>query len=77
MGFDLSSFDINLILVNLLFSGVGFVYLSFGRRTSNFPVMLTGIALMAYGYFTPSLVSCVLVGVLLSALPFVFKWWQI
>jgi len=69
------NFDIYAILVSLVFSGVGFVYFSFGRRTVNFPVMFTGLVLMGYSYFTPTAAWSLAVGLTLSALPFVLKWW--
>lgn len=68
-------FDWNVIIASLVFSAVGYVYFSYGRRTTNIQLVMIGISLMVYGYFTPSLLACVLVGSGLSALPFIFKWW--
>lgn len=68
-------FDFKVIVASIIFSTIGFVYFSYGKRLTNLPITATGMALMIYGYFTPSLLACVLIGAFLSALPFVFKWW--
>ena len=69
------NFDFSVIIASIAFSAVGYIYFSYGRRMTNVPIVACGIALMAYGYFTPSLLACILVGLAFSALPFIFKWW--
>jgi hypothetical protein len=68
-------FDFNALLLSFLFSAVGFVYFSFGRRTINPRVMLTGMVLMGYSYFTPTPLWTLGIGAVLTALPFILKWW--
>ena len=68
-------FNVPVIIASIVFSSVGYVYFSYGKRTTNLQITATGIALMAYGYFTPTLLACVGVGAALLALPFLFKWW--
>lgn len=69
-------FNVPVLIASLVFSCVGYVYFSYGKRTTNLQMTATGISLMVYGYFTPSLIACIGVGALLSALPFIFKWWN-
>lgn len=68
-------FDFSVIVASVVFSAIGYFYFSYGKRMTNFPLAATGMALMVYGYFTPSLLACVGVGSMLLALPFVLKWW--
>ena len=68
-------FDLMLILVLLIFSSVGLVYLNYGRKLGELRYVLTGIMLLLYGYFTPSLAWAVGLGVLLAVLPYVRLFW--
>ena len=68
-------FNIPLILVGLGFSSVGFVYFSYGKRMANTQLIATGVGLMVYPYITNTMTSTVITGIVLSALPFVMRWW--
>ncbi len=65
--------DWNSILVSLIFSGVGFVYFSYGKKQSHFVMMLCGLSLMFYSYFVDSILWAIGIGVALSVAPF-FRW---
>lgn len=64
------TFDAPNIIVALIFSAVGFVYLSFGKKTTRPKYFISGALLLAYSYFTPTLAWNIGVGLLLSAIPF-------
>ena len=72
MGMD---FNWPLLIVGFVFSCVGFVYFSYGKRMQLFNMMMCGLVLMVYTYFVDSLAMSVIIGLLLSALPFVLRWW--
>ena len=69
------NFDWPQLIVGLIFSCVGFVYFSYGKRTQTFQIMICGLALMTYSYFVDSMTATIIVGLVLSALPFLLKWW--
>jgi hypothetical protein len=58
------------ILASLVGSGVGYVYVSYGRSESDWPLVSAGVALMTYSYFVSSLLWIVVVGVAIAAAPF-------
>ena len=64
------SSDFNLdptwLFLSLIPSGVGFVLLVYGKKQARITLMLSGIAFMAYPYFTPSVTALVAIGVLLG-----------
>jgi hypothetical protein len=45
------SFDSSSLLASLLVSSIGFVLLSYGKKMSRPPQMLTGLVLLVYPYF--------------------------
>jgi branched-subunit amino acid transport protein len=47
-------------------SGIGFVLFVYGRKQQRWPQLLAGILFMIYPYFTPSLLTMLLVGVALG-----------
>jgi hypothetical protein len=60
-------FDPALLMLSLIPSGIGFVLFVYGRKSDRWPHLVTGIAFMAYPYFTGSIVSMLSVGGLLGA----------
>ena len=60
-------FDPTLLMLSLIPSGIGFVLFVYGRNSDRWPHLVTGIALMAYPYFTGTIVSMLSVGGLLGA----------
>ncbi len=61
------------ILIMLVGSGVGYVYLSWARTESDVPLAVSGLALMVYSYFVSALVWLVLIGALLAIAPFAYR----
>lgn len=68
-------FDITSLAVIFATSGLGYVYLSYGRRMSKAEMIFCGVALMAYPYFVSGWVFQLAVGLVLGGLPFLFRWW--
>ncbi len=60
-------FDPTFLMLSLIPSGIGFVLFTYGRKSDRWPQLVTGIALMAYPYFTATVTSMLTVGVLLGA----------
>ena len=61
------------IIASLAFSGVGYFYLNRGRAEGNVPKIACGIALMVYPYFVVNTLYIVVVGLALSAAPYVME----
>ena len=55
----------------LFFSVIGIGFFSYGKKSQQLLMVVCGIALMGYPYFIDGTVLIVLIGVGLSALPFV------
>lgn len=68
-------FDVSLIISGLIFSGVGFVYFTYGRKQKKTELLVLGIVLMVYPYFVSSLIVSICIGAILSLLPFLLRWW--
>jgi hypothetical protein len=58
------------IMATLVGSGVGFVYLSYGRSEADWPLAASGLALMTSSFFFTSLLWIVVVGAAIAAAPF-------
>ena len=69
------SIDVPLIIAGFIFSGVGFVYLMYGKKQGNLHLAADGLVLMIYPYFVSSLPICIAIGILGSVLPFIMRWW--
>ena len=54
------------LFLSLIPSGIGFVLLVYGKKQTRVPLIVSGIAFMAYPYFTPSVTALVVIGVLLG-----------
>ena len=59
------SLDPTWLFLSLITSGVGFVLFVYGKKQQRWPQLLGGIVFSVYPYFTPSVGSLVVVGVLL------------
>ena len=62
------SFDAGTILAGILVSSIGFVLLSYGKKMSRPPHMLTGLILMIYPYFVPGVWATLAIGALILGL---------
>jgi len=56
----------------VVFGSVGLAYFVYGKKQQRFVPLLCGIALMAFPYFISDTVLLVIVGLLLSAVPYGF-----
>ena len=65
------SFSMAGIIANILFSAVGFVAFTYGKKMQIWRPMLIGLALMAYTYFFQSAVMLYGIGTVLTAALFV------
>jgi hypothetical protein len=59
------------IIVMVVFSIVGLGYLAYGKKSQQLLMVICGISLMGYAYFIKGTVNILLIGLILSALPFV------
>jgi len=59
------------IIAMVVFSVVGMGYFSYGKKSKRLLMTIFGIALMGYSYFVAGTVYIILIGVGLSALPFI------
>jgi hypothetical protein len=69
------AFDPANLLVGLLASGIGFVLFSYGRKEVRPPLLIGGLLLMIYPYFTATLTSLVVGGLLIGAATWTAVWW--
>ena len=59
------------IIAMVIFSVIGLGYLTYGKKSQQLLMVICGIALMGYSYFVDGTVYIILIGVGLSALPFI------
>ncbi len=55
----------------VIFSIIGLGYLTYGKKSQQLLMVICGIALMGYSYFVDGTVYIILIGIGLSALPFI------
>jgi hypothetical protein len=60
------------VIAMVVFSIVGFGYLTYGKKSQQILMIICGIGLMGYSYFITGTIYIILSGLVLSALPFVF-----
>ena len=60
------------IIAMIIFSIVGLGYFTYGKKSRQFLMLICGIALMGYSYFVDGVGYIILIGVGLSAFPFIF-----
>ena len=61
------SFDPGWLFVSLITGAVGLALFLYGKKNDRWPHLVAGLLFMVYPYFTTSLASLVIVGVLLGA----------
>ena len=59
------------IITMVIFSIIGIGYFTYGKKSRQLIMVICGIALMGYSYFVTGTVYIILIGVALSALPFI------
>jgi len=60
------------IIAMVIFSVIGLGYFSYGKKSRQFLMLICGMALMGYSYFVTGTGYIILIGIGLSALPFIF-----
>jgi hypothetical protein len=61
------------LLWGLLFGSIGVGFALYGKQQRAVVPLLCGIALMVYPYFIPNVFALVAIGIVLMALPYVFR----
>lgn len=61
------------VVAMVIFSIIGLGYLAYGKKSQQLLMLICGIALMGYSYLVDDTVYIILIGVGLSALPFIFS----
>jgi hypothetical protein len=61
------------IIAMLIFSIIGLGYFAYGKKSRQFLMLICGIALMGYSYFVNGTGYIILIGIGLSALPFIIS----
>jgi hypothetical protein len=61
------------VIAMVVFSIIGLGYLSYGKKSQQLLMIICGIGLMGYSYFIDGTLYIILVGLALSALPFVLS----
>jgi len=59
------------LVLSLIFSSIGLGYFLYGKRQQRFQFLLIGLALMVYPYLVSGTTTLTIVGLLLTAGPFV------
>ena len=62
-----------LLMLSVLFSAIGAGYVLYGRRQRQVVPLLTGLALCVYPYFLANGFALVVVGLLLTAVPWFLR----
>jgi hypothetical protein len=61
------------VIAMVVFSIIGLGYLSYGKKSQQLLMVICGIGLMGYSYFIDGTLYIILIGIALSALPFVLS----
>jgi hypothetical protein len=61
------------LLWGVVFSAVGLAYFVYGKKQQRFVALFCGIGLMAFPYFISNTILLVIIGVLLSVIPYLFR----
>ncbi len=67
------NFSLGNIIAGLVFSGIGFVAFTYGRREGRYQTMVLGGVMMGYTYFTPNATATCLVGIGLTVVLYFFR----
>ena len=59
------------VIAMVIFSIIGLGYLSYGKKSQQLLMVICGIGLMGYSYFVDGTLYIILVGIVLSGLPFI------
>jgi len=65
--------DSQSIIWGVIFGSIGLGYFVYGKKQSSLVPLVCGLGLMAFPYFVSNTVVLVIVGVLLSAIPYFIR----
>jgi len=65
--------DVGVLLWGLLFSSIGLGFFLYGKKQRALVPLVCGLVLMIYPYFIPNVIALVVIGVVLIAVPYLFK----
>jgi hypothetical protein len=65
--------DVSILLWGLLFSSIGFGFFLYGKKRRAVVPLVCGLVLMIYPYFIPNVIGLVVIGVVLTAIPYFFR----
>ena len=63
----------SVLLWGLLFSSIGLGFFLYGKKQRAVVPLVCGLALMIYPYFIPNVIAVVVIGVVLTAVPYFFR----
>lgn len=61
------------IMLSTLFGSIGLGYFIYGKKQQKMVPLIAGIALCAYPYFISNVYAMVVVGIILTAVPWVIR----
>ena len=61
------------LLWGLLFSSIGLGFFLYGKKQRAVVPLVCGIALMIYPYFIPNVIALVVIGLVLTAVPYFLR----
>ncbi len=67
------SFDPIDLFLGFMFSSIGLGYFIYGKKQKLLVPMLVGASLMAYTFFVPNRIAIVVIGIILSVIPYFFR----
>lgn len=70
---DLTGFSVSAIVASLIFSIVGIYVFRKGKKEAHTPHVYIGLALMIYGYFTPTAIMAWGVGAALCGAAYYYR----
>ncbi len=65
--------QVSTLLWGVLFSSMGLGFFIYGKKQHAPVPLVCGIALMIYPYFIPNVIALVVIGIVLSAIPYFFR----
>jgi predicted membrane protein len=62
-----------LLLWGLLFSSIGLGFFLYGKKQRAVVPLVCGLVLMIYSYFIPNVIAVVVIGIVLTAIPYFLR----
>lgn len=65
--------SVSVLLWGVLFSSIGLGFFLYGKQQRAVVPLVCGLVLMIYPYFIPNTIALVVIGAVLTAVPYFFK----